>query len=236
MLIREAVILAGGLGSRLKEVVSDVPKVMAPVNGRPFLEYILDYLGWNLVNHVVLSVGYKYEIIQKHFGNRYKDIELDYAIEGSPLGTGGGIQKAFDQIKGYRAYVFNGDTLFFVDLERLTNFHLSKQTLFTLVLRNVDDTSRYGAVSRNEYGLISNFCEKGEHSGEGLINGGVYLIEKKFFDQYPFPEKFSLEKDCFEKLVSTRIFYGIICKQYFIDIGVPEDYKTAQDEFKEFEY
>ena len=236
MLIQEAVILAGGLGSRLKEVVNDVPKVMAPVNGRPFLEYILDYLHRNIINHVVLSVGYKHEIIQKHFGKRYKDIELDYAIEETPLGTGGGIQKSFDKIKGYRAYVFNGDTLFLINLEKLTNFHRSKQTLFTLVLREVANTSRYGTVINDEKGLIISFNEKGQNKGKGLINGGVYLIEKKFFNHYPFPEKFSLEKDCFENLVHKKIFYGVICKQYFIDIGIPEDYKTAQDEFKEFGY
>lgn len=236
MLIQEAVILAGGKGTRLKEVVSDVPKVMARVNGRPFLEYILDYLNHNLINHVVLSVGYKHEIIQNHFGNRYKNINLEYAVEETPLGTGGGIKKAFRQIKGYRAYVFNGDTLFLIDLTKITDFHRSKQTLFSLVLRKTEDIRRYGEVKVNENGLIEAFKEKGGQQTEGLINGGAYLIDKKFFEHYSFPDAFSLEKDCFEKLVDQGIFYGVICKQYFIDMGIPDDFKRAQDEFKTFEY
>jgi D-glycero-alpha-D-manno-heptose 1-phosphate guanylyltransferase len=236
MYTQEAIILAGGKGTRLSNVVSEVPKVMAPVNGRPFLEYLLDYLTIFIIEHVVLSVGYKKEVIMDHFGSQYRDIKIDYAIEEEPLGTGGGIQKAFEQITGNRAFVFNGDTMFKVDLTRHFDFHTIRKTDFSLTLREVDDVSRYGAVEVDEERKIIAFREKGENRGKGHINGGVYLIHKRFFEKNTFPEKFSIEKDCFEALVNTGQFYGLICKQYFIDIGIPEDYKKAQDDFKGFTY
>jgi len=233
---QEAVILAGGFGTRLKSVVSDIPKVMAPVNGRPFLEYILDYLENYIVEHVVLSVGYKHEIIQNHFGNKYKSIAIDYAIEEEPLGTGGGIKLAFDKIGDNRAYVLNGDTMFRINLIRLFDFHLTKSSSFAIVLRQVADVSRYGAVDIDKNKRVTRFNEKGIRQGPGLINGGVYLLHKKFFAENNFPAKFSIEKDGFEKMVETYPYYGLLCKQYFLDIGIPEDYQKAQHEFKEFGY
>jgi len=235
MQIQEAVILAGGLGTRLKEVVDDVPKVMAPINGRPFLEYVLDYLDRNVYTHVVLSVGYKHEIIMEHFGNQYKSISIDYAIETEPLGTGGGIKKAFEKINGYRALVLNGDTMFRIDIDKIVGFHFAHSSKFTVVLRELEYTERYGTVVTDTNQRITGFQEKGEQTGSGLINGGVYLIDKKFFKENEFPEKFSIEIDCFEKLYSRYPFFGVVCKQYFLDIGIPEDYKKAQNEFREFE-
>lgn len=236
MLIQEAIILAGGFGTRLKEVVNEIPKVMAPINGKPFLEYILDYLDNNIFNHVVLSVGYKHEVIIEHFGNKYKSIDISYAIEDEPLGTGGGIKKAFEFIKGHRVVVMNGDTMFRINMSKVFEFHFSKRCGFSLVLREVEDVSRYGAVETNINQKIIGFKEKGEQSGKGNINGGIYIIDKKFFHNNKFANKFSLEKDCFERMYKTHPFYGIVCKQYFLDIGIPEDYKKAQDEFKEFKY
>jgi D-glycero-alpha-D-manno-heptose 1-phosphate guanylyltransferase len=234
--VQEAIILAGGLGTRLKGVIDDIPKVMAPVNGRPFLEYLLDYLDHNVIEHVVLSVGYKYEIIQNHFKDQYKSIKIDYAIEDKPLGTGGGIQKALQYINGTKTLVFNGDTMLRVNLSRINEFHFSKSARFTIVLRQVEDVSRYGSVETNENNRIIRFNEKGVQAGKGKINGGVYLINKSFFTENSFPEKFSLEKDGFEKLYQSQPFHGLLCKQYFIDIGIPEDYQKAQDDFKEFTY
>jgi len=236
MYINEAIILAGGLGSRLKDVIRDIPKVMAPVNGRPFLEYILDYLEQNIINHVVLSIGYKHEIIKNHFKDQYKSIKIDYAIEEEPLGTGGGLVKAFELINGHRAVVLNGDTMFRVNFSRIFDFHFAKMSRFTIVLRPVDDISRYGSVVTDNNMRIIRFNEKGKQSGLGKINGGIYVINKNFFTEYNFTERFSLEKDCFEKMHEQFPFYGIICKQYFIDIGIPEDYQKAQNDFKEFIY
>ncbi len=236
MIVQEAIILAGGFGTRLKDVVSDVPKVMAPVNGRPFLEYILDYLEDHILDHVILSVGYKHEIIREHFGNQYKSIKIDYAIENEPLGTGGGIKKAFEYINGYRALVFNGDTMFRINLQKSFEFHSSKSSEFSIILREVNNVERYGAVELDENHRVISFDEKGQKFGNGKINGGVYLINKSFFKNNPFPDKFSLEKDCFEKMVHSYPFYAMACKQYFLDIGIPEDYKKAQDDFKKFEH
>ncbi len=236
MIIQEAIILAGGKGTRLQGVVNDVPKPMALVNGRPFLEYLLDYLDDNVFDHVVLSVGYKNEIIRDHFGNRYKSIDIDYAVEEEPLGTGGAIKKAFELIKERRALVFNGDTMFRLNIERLTYFHQAKSADITIVLREVDNVLRYGSVERDDEMKITGYNEKGTRNGFGLINGGVYLINKNFFDRNDFPEKFSIEKDCFEKMYDTCSIYGLKCRQYFIDIGIPEDYQKAQDDFKRFSY
>ncbi len=234
MYTQEAIILAGGKGTRLSDVVKDHPKVMAPVNGRPFLEYLLDYLHDFVIEHVVLSVGYMKEPIMEHFGNQYRGIRIDYAIEDEPLGTGGGIRKAFEFIEGQRAFVLNGDTLFRLDLIRHFDFHIIRKTDFSLTLREVADVSRYGAVEVDEDRKVTAFREKGEKRGKGYINGGVYLIHKRFFEKNAFPEKFSIEKDCFETLVDTGQFYGLICRQYFIDIGIPEDYEKAQHDFNEF--
>ncbi len=236
MYTQEAIILAGGKGTRLHGVVDDLPKVMAPVNGRPFLEYVLDHLHDHIIEHVVLSVGYKKEAIMGHFGNRYRDILIDYAIEEEPLGTGGGIRKAFELIRGSRAFVLNGDTLFRLDLVRHFDFHTIRRTDFSVTLREVEDVSRYGAVEIDEDKKIVAFREKGEKRGKGYINGGVYLIHRRFFEKNPFPDKFSIEKDCLEALVDSGQFHGLVCRQYFIDIGIPEDYEKAQHDFEEFAY
>lgn len=236
MYTQEAIILAGGLGRRLNSVVKDLPKVMAPVNGRPFLEYILDYVSDFVIEHVVLSVGHMKEPIMDHFGSQYKDIKIDYAIEEEPLGTGGAIKNAFNFIEGNRAFVLNGDTMFRLDLIRHFDFHSIRKTDFSITLREVEDVSRYGAVEVDEDRKIIAFREKGDKRGKGFINGGVYLIHRRFFEKYAFPEKFSIEKDCLEALVDIGQFYGLICRQYFIDIGIPEDYEKAQDEFKTFGY
>ena len=236
MIVQEAIILAGGFGTRLKEVVSDIPKVMAPVNGRPFLEYVINYLEHHVIDHVILSVGYKHEIIQEHFGNQYKSVTIDYAIEDEPLGTGGGIKKAFSFVRGHRALVLNGDTMFRVNLQKIFEFHFSKSSDFSIILREVNNVERYGAVEVDRDNRVVGFDEKGQKFGNGKINGGVYLVNRNFFTKNKFPDKFSLEKDCFEKMVHSYPFYAMVCKQYFLDIGIPEDYKKAQDDFKEFAY
>jgi D-glycero-alpha-D-manno-heptose 1-phosphate guanylyltransferase len=234
MYTQEAIILAGGRGTRLSGVVDDLPKVMAPVNGRPFLEYVLDHLHDHVMEHVVLSVGYRKEAIMDHFGDRYHDMQIDYAIEEEPLGTGGGIRNAFGKVQGNRAFVLNGDTLFKLDLIRHYDFHVIRKTDFSLTLREVEDVSRYGAVELDEDKKVIAFREKGEARGKGYVNGGVYLIHRRFFDKNDFPERFSIEKDCLEALVDTGQFHGLVCRQYFIDIGIPEDYEKAQHDFEGF--
>ncbi len=236
MFIRDAIILAGGMGTRLSGVVGDVPKSMAPVNGIPFLEYQLTYLSdWGIKN-AILSVGYKREVIMNHFGKHYKDLNLIYAVEDKPLGTGGAIKNSMQYVTARNVLVFNGDTYFKVSFDKLLMVYQIKKSKMMIVLKEVEDVSRYGSVNIDYNGKVLGFEEKGRSEGKGFVNGGVYYINKAYFDSFDLPEKFSFEKDFLEKYYKTEEFHGMVCNQYFLDIGVPEDYKKAQDDFKEFEH
>lgn len=223
--------MAGGFGTRLQGVVKDVPKPMAPVNGRPFLTYVLDYLIDHHYTRVVLSVGYLHEKVEEYFGNAYQSLEIAYAVETEPLGTGGGIAYAMSFCKSNNVLVLNGDTLFKADLSALESFHADSHGALSIVLRHVADTSRYGSVSTDENGRILQFTEKNNATGEGDINGGIYLINKELLQKISLPNKFSFEKDLMEKFVREMPFYAMRSDGYFIDIGIPEDYARAQREF-----
>ncbi len=227
---KEAIILAGGFGTRLQNMVKDVPKPMAPVNGRPFLTYILDYLIDYNYTKVILSVGYLHEKIEEFFGSQYKSIHIDYAVETEPLGTGGGIAYALSFCTNENVLVLNGDTLFKADLFSLEKFHIQHHSLLSIILRQVADTSRYGSVTINENGRILHFTEKNNANGEGTINGGIYMINNMLIKELNLPAKFSFEKDLMEKYVDTLPFYAQCSLNYFIDIGIPEDYARAQVE------
>ncbi len=230
----EAIILAGGFGTRLQEVVNDLPKSMALVNGRPFLEYLLDYLKVAGVNHVVLSVGYKRDAIMNHFGSAYRDIKINYAEEEEPMGTGGGIRLALWKIEGMRAFALNGDSMFRVDLNKMMDAHTKKKADITIALRELPDTGRYGRVTINKNHRIKGFEEKQKDAGRGYINGGIYVIEKTFLMEPEFRGRFSIEKDCFEQHFAISRMFGFPSKAYFLDIGIPETFKQAQDDFKRF--
>ena len=232
----EAIVLAGGFGTRLKTVIADIPKPMALINNKPFLEYQLNYLKKFGIERVIFSVGYKHEFIQNYFGNSFNGMEINYAIENTPLGTGGGIKLAMNLAQFPEVLVVNGDTLFDVDIVRFEKLYRSAGAKFCLALRKVEDVSRYGSVEIDaDYQIIS-FLEKGQKSGAGLINGGIYIIEKSFFDTIELNEVFSLEKDCLENEVNNQKIIGIPFDSYFLDIGIPEDFKKAQDEFKYIGY
>ena len=227
---KEAIILAGGFGTRLRGVIKDLPKPMAPVNGRPFLTYILDYLIDYQYTKVVLSVGYLHEKIEEFFGTQYKSLEIDYAVETEPLGTGGGILFAMSKCETDNVLVINGDTMFKVDLDAFEQFHQDKEGLLSIVLREVEDVSRYGSVVMDSDNRITLFAEKQLSSGRGYINGGVYLIHRDLFAKYPQPEKFSFERDLMTQFYTQEPFYAMPSDGYFIDIGIPEDYARAQVE------
>lgn len=235
-MITEAIVLAGGLGTRLQPVVNGLPKSMAPVNGRPFLEYLLGYLARNGIRRVVLSVGYLHDAIRNHFGERFGTLELEYAVETEPLGTGGGIRNAFRRIRGDEAFALNGDSLFHLPLERMNDFHESGNGGFSLALRFLEETGRYGSVEMDATHRIKGFTEKKEASGPGFINGGVYILNKELLTGPLFPEKFSLEKDCFEQYYREIPMLGFSSEGFFLDIGIPEDYNKAQIEFARLEY
>ena len=222
----EAVILAGGLGTRLRSVVSEVPKCMAPVDGKPFLQYMLEWLSRFDVSHVVLSVGYLREVIFAFIDSREWPFEISYAVEEEPLGTGGGIRLALTKCREDRVIVLNGDTFFNVDLKALT-FAVP----VTLALKPMRDFDRYGAVDLAG-GLVTGFHEKTACT-EGLINGGVYALVRSRLDLAFYPGRFSFEKDLLEPLAAARLVAGQVQEGYFIDIGIPEDYTRAQRELPE---
>ncbi|HNY03288.1 MAG TPA: nucleotidyltransferase family protein [Bacteroidales bacterium] len=230
----EAIVLAGGFGTRIRHVIGDIPKPMAPVNGRPFLEYLLDELIDGGVTRAILSVGFRSEAIIGHFGERYRDLPLDYAVETEPLGTGGGIRLALWKASELRALVINGDSLFRIDFRAMMDLHLKKKADATLALRKMSDTGRYGRVMMNRNRRITGFEEKRADAGPGYINGGVYIVEKYFLMEPDFRGKFSMEKDCFERLYPEAAFFGFPSEGYFVDIGIPEDYQKAQDDFRSF--
>lgn len=235
-MIKEAIILAGGFGTRLQQVVNDVPKPMAPVNGRPFLEYLFEYLHHYGVEKVVLSVGYKAGIIRDHFGDKFNSITVGYALEHEPLGTGGAIKLAMDICTTDHVLVLNGDTLFDVNLTALENFHNEEEAEVSIALRHLSDVSRYGTVKVNDEHRITGFAEKNSEQGEGYINGGIYLVNRKMFSSLEFPDKFSIEKDFFEIYCSGLRMYGFVSDDYFIDIGIPGDYHRAQKELEHYEF
>lgn len=227
----ECIVLAGGLGTRLQAVVEDVPKCMAPVNGRAFLHYVFDYLEQQQCTRVILSLGYKSEYILDWLKVQHRPFTVDYVIELAPLGTGGGIQLAMQQAREEDVFVINGDTMFRVDLAQMQQSHTQSKAATTLALKQMFNFDRYGAVSLSADGIITAFEEK-QYKAEGLINGGVYLVNKEFLLSKKLPEKFSFEKDYLEAFVQQHNFHGHVSDSYFIDIGIPEDYYRAQTEFE----
>ena len=231
---REAIILAGGLGTRLMDALPDVTKSLAPVNGRPFIEYQLEYLDRWGFDKVILSVGHLHEQIIRHLGNSYKSLKIEYAIEEEPLGTGGALLKALRYVESYLTFVFNGDTYFDVNMQRLYDFRQIKEADLCMTIRFESDTARYGSIEFDSNNRVVKFHETGKGPEEGYINGGIYLLRKDYLLNFGLPEKFSLEKDFFQKYYLTEEFYAMRCFSYFRDIGIPEDYKKAQDEFARF--
>jgi D-glycero-alpha-D-manno-heptose 1-phosphate guanylyltransferase len=236
-LITEAIILAGGFGTRLQSVVSDLPKPMAVVNGKPFLDYQLFYLKHFGIKKVILSVGHLHEKIVSQYKNNFEGIEIDYAIETTPIGTGGGIRMAIEQCNPGSAFVLNGDSFFDIDLNSFSNQHLASRADCSLALRKVENAARYGTVNLSGHSKIISFKEKTGEVKPGLINAGIYLLEKEIYLQKTEPAKnFSIEKDFFEKKLSELHVFGFEYDGYFIDIGIPEDYIKAQNDFKGFKY
>lgn len=225
----KAIVLAGGLGTRLASVTGDIPKPMAPVGARPFLEYLLDYLIEQGSDGIVLAVSHKWEMIREHFGDAYKGIQLDYSVENEPLGTGGAIRQALDTLPDNEVVVLNGDTLFRVDLGGLGETHRNSGALLTIALKQVTDSGRFGRIEMAAGGVITRFLEKSS-SGPGLINGGVYMLNRRLFTDFPMPARFSFEQDMVEPNIDAIQPCAFQSDAYFIDMGIPEDYERAQHE------
>ncbi len=222
---KEAIILAGGKGTRLQSVVNDIPKPMAPIGDKPFLEYLLKYLEDYKLEHVILSVGYKWEAVKEYFGSSYNTIKLSYAVETEPLGTGGGIRLAMDHMLGERAYILNGDTFFNVNLHDLSEFFHAHKADLCITVKRKRDFFRYGTVEL-EVCKVTGFLEK-KPVKNGLINAGVYITGKSLLNKFDTGESFSFETDFLQKEVNSLKIYAMQSQGYFIDIGVPSDYQKA---------
>ena len=227
-----AIILAGGLGTRLRSVVSDLPKCMAPVNGKPFLSHLIKYLLNQGISDFVFSVGYKSEIIIEFIQKQFPTLSSQFSIEDEPLGTGGAVKLACEKTSLQTSIVCNGDTLFKVELSDLIQLHNSKESDCTLSLKPKEKFDRYGVVELNPDHSISSFKEKQWYE-KGLINGGVYALHAGKFLSENLPLKFSFEKEYLENYFTKRKMYGLVQDEYFIDIGIPEDYHQAQSELTE---
>jgi D-glycero-alpha-D-manno-heptose 1-phosphate guanylyltransferase len=232
-MIKEAIVLAGGLGTRLRSAVPDLPKCMAPVAGRPFIYYVINYYKRQGISKFIFCLGYKHEMIEKYLQESLSGLDYDVTIEEESLGTGGAIYQGALQSTGTDALVLNGDTFFDVDVRELSSFHKNKNADCTLCLKEMKNTDRYGVVESDKEGRITSFKEKNFYE-RSVINGGVYALNTEAFLSEKFPEKFSFERDYLEKYYKEKKMYGLKQNGYFIDIGIPEDYNKAQEDFKTF--
>ncbi|MDR1763306.1 MAG: HAD-IIIA family hydrolase, partial [Dysgonamonadaceae bacterium] len=229
----EAVILAGGMGTRLRSVVADVPNCMASVAGKPFLEYLVDSLQNAGFDHIILSLGYKHEAVEEWVEAQRSEgakeqMRISFVVESEPLGTGGAVKFALQKASENEVFILNGDTFLDLDYAAMLAFHRQSGATATLALKKMQNFERYGRVEIDNQNRIVRFAEK-QHCIEGLINAGVYVINRDVLTA--LPEKFSIEKDFFEKNVETGSLSGFQTDGYFIDIGIPEDYEKAQKDF-----
>jgi len=225
----ECIILAGGLGTRLRSVTGERPKCMAPVKGKPFLHYMLAYLEQQQCTRLILSLGYRHEVVTEWLQGQEWPFTITMVIEEAPLDTGGGIQLALRHSTMPHVFVLNGDTMFRISLQEMMEQHLEKHAETTVALKPMHRAGRYGVVHTDAAGFITSFGEK-EYCEEGLINGGIYCISRERFLNRQLPQRFSFERDYLAAHVAGRIFSGYTADAYFIDIGVPEDYARAQQE------
>ncbi|RPI83287.1 MAG: hypothetical protein EHM41_16280, partial [Chloroflexi bacterium] len=230
----KALILAGGLGTRLRPLLNDRPKPMAPIAGKPFLEYLLLQLSHYHVQDIILSIGYQAKLISDYFedGKRW-NLQIQYSYEEQPLGTAGAVKLAEDYLQGDTFLVLNGDSFFNLDLTSFIQQHHSKNAQATIALSAVESSQRYGRIELDQDGQILRFLEKSSEEGSqhttSLINAGVYLFNRPVLDIIPSGIPVSLEREIFPVLIG-RQFYGVPYSAFFIDIGVPEDYLKLQQE------
>jgi D-glycero-alpha-D-manno-heptose 1-phosphate guanylyltransferase len=225
----EAIVLAGGLGTRLRSVVPDLPKCMAPINGTPFLSYLIDHLILQGITHFVFALGYKSNEFIHFLEAKLPNNNFGIVVEDEPLGTGGAIKLAISKTTNKDIIALNGDSLFKANLNELMQFHLEKKSSCTLALKPMQQFERYGSVEINDHATITSFKEK-QLIESGLINGGIYAINVLSFLAKSLPNKFSMEKDYLEKFAAEGKFFGHVQEAYFIDIGIPEDFNRAQIE------
>ena len=226
------VILAGGLGTRLRSIVSNRPKVLAEVLGRPFLAYLFDQLDHAGAREVVLCTGYMAGSVREEIGNSYRSLRIEHSMEDVPLGTGGALRLALPLIKSDTVMVMNGDSYVNADLKTFLAWFLRKDIVAALLLAKTLDTSRYGRVVIASDDRIETFEEKGGIKGDGWINAGIYLFQKKVLETISPGKAFSLERELFPSLIGKKL-YGYRCEREFIDIGTPKSFLKAEKFFSE---
>jgi NDP-sugar pyrophosphorylase family protein len=227
----EAVILAGGKGTRLQRVVSDRPKPMAEVAGRPFLEWLVLLLRAREVRRVVFCTGYMAEAVETYFGDgRAWNMEFAYSRDPVPLGTAGAVRHALPQLRSDRFFVLNGDSYCPVDTKCLEGAHLTKAARATLWCVPVEDCSRYGSVEISLDGAVRAFCEKMPQERPGTVSAGVYMLEREVVSTIPDGRTFSLETDFFPALIGHGL-YAVVRDNPLLDVGTPEAYGTADNFF-----
>ncbi len=220
----EVIILAGGKGTRLRDIVSDVPKPMAPINGVPFLEVLIASLEKQGFKNFRLSIGYMAESIQTHFSqDKFNHLNLSYTFEEEPLGTGGAIQKSIQESSFSEFIVMNGDSYSECDFEKFISINGS----YKIVLNEVEDASRYGSVEINKNNQVVAFLEKKQDIGKAFINSGIYFFSKEILSFLP-EGRSSIETDVFPKLLKEKSIQAYKTTGKFIDIGIPDDYQKAQ--------
>ena len=228
----EAIILAGGVGSRLRSVVNDRPKVLALISEQPFLKYIIDFLISSGVTKLIFSLGYLSSQITDFVSELQLDINYEFTIENKQLGTGGAIKKAINFVNDKNVIIVNADTYFNINLKNMMKQHILKNADCTISLKYLINYNRYGTVIINDENKITSFIEK-KQTENGFINAGYVILNKQKFQEqtHDFPEIFSIETDYLQKIINKNI-YGYISDGFFIDIGIPEDYIFAQKKLK----
>ncbi len=222
-----AAILAGGLGTRLRPAVGDVPKVLARVNGRPFVTFLLERLVQAGVTHAVLLTGYQAAQVQETLGDSYDGMKLVYSVETTPLGTGGALRQALPKLKAESVLLLNGDSFCDVGLSRLLTAHGRRRADVTMALVHVPNTQRFGRVDTIANGKIAHFGEKQGHAGSGWINAGVYVLSRSLVEGIPRKQAVSLERDLLPVWVQSRRCFGFKTNCRFLDIGTPSSYAKA---------
>jgi len=221
-------ILAGGLGTRLRPALADVPKPLAPVGGRPFVLYLLDQLADAGFRHVAFLVGYRGDQMRRTLGARYRHLSLAYSQEPAPLGTAGALRLALPRVKGETLLLMNGDSFCEVAFARLVAEHRERRADLTMVLTKVPDADRFGSVHFQADRRIARFAEKQTGGGAGWINAGIYVIERNFIDKIPPDKAISLERNLLPAWVQSHCVFAHPSPGRFLDIGTPVSYAGAE--------
>ncbi len=229
-----AVILAGGMGTRLRPVVSDRPKILAEIHGRPFITFILDQIAMvGGISDVILCTGYMADAVRSTLGNTYKELNILYSEEKSPLGTGGALRHSLPKIRSKYALIMNGDSYTECNLEEYVQWFFEQDIKASLLITEVEDGDRFGKVEIAHNGMVRAFREKEVGLGGGWINAGVYILKTSLINTIPEGVPYSIEQDFFPKL-TEGILYGYRVQSPFLDIGTPESFAMAGDFFKLF--